>query len=100
MTEVPYLQQRKDTLLLAVKVTPRASRNEILSPQGDELRVKVTAPPVEAAANRALLAFLAGTLSCPRRQLTLIRGDTSRHKLIAIQGLSLSTVLERLTPGA
>ena len=49
-------------------------------PLGDELKIKVTAPPVDAAANQALIELLAEKLDCPRGRVELIRGQTSRHK--------------------
>jgi uncharacterized protein (TIGR00251 family) len=91
-----FLRVSADGLLLRVKLQPRASTNEILGPMGDELRIRVTAPPVDAAANDALLCLLADRLDCPRSQMELIRGHTSRHKLIALRGLELSNVLARL----
>jgi len=81
---------------LAVKVTPRASRNEIGEPLGEELRVKVTAPPVDAAANEALVRFLAETLDCPRGAVRLVRGQTSRHKVVLLAGLEAGRVLAKL----
>ena len=51
---------------MSVKLQPRASKNEIGGPLGDELKIKVTAPPVDAAANEALVKFLAEKLDCPR----------------------------------
>lgn len=91
-----FLQQSPDGVYLAVKVQPRASRNEIGEALGDELRVKVTAPPVDSAANEALVRFLAETLGCPRRLVTLVRGQTSRHKVLALQGISLTEALAKL----
>ena len=83
-----------------VKLQPRASRNEILAPQGGELRIRVTAPPVDAAANEALLALLAEALSLPRRNVELMRGHTSRHKTIGLHGLSAEQIQARLEPPA
>lgn len=91
-----YLKARADGALLSVKVQPRASRNEIGEPLGNELRIKVTAPPVDAAANEALVRLLAEKLDCPRGQVELLRGHTSRHKLIRLHGLSPETVLAKL----
>jgi uncharacterized protein len=92
----PFLKSVAGGLQLAVKVTPRASRNEIGEPLGDELRIKVTAPPVDAAANEALVRLLADTLGCPRGAVQLMRGHTSRHKVIFLAGLAAETVLDRL----
>jgi len=83
-------------MLLSVKVQPRASLNEIGQPLGNELRVKVTAPPVDSAANEALLHLLAERFDCPRSRVELVRGHTSRHKVIRLHGLELATVVARL----
>ena len=91
-----YLQVRPDGLLLAIKVQPRASFNEIGEPLGAELRVKVTAPPVDSAANEAVLRLLAGRLDCARNQVELVRGHASRHKVIKLRGLSAAIVSARL----
>jgi len=93
-----YLKAQTDGLLLSVKVQPRASRNEIGGALGNELRIRVTAPPVDAAANEALVRLLAETLGCPRRQVELVRGHTSRHKTFKLHGVSIETTLARLGP--
>src|SRR5271165_4524919 len=92
----PFLRVQGDSTLMFVKLQPRASANEVGQPLGDELRVKVTAPPVDAAANEALLRLLAETLDCPRGRVELLRGRTSRHKVIKLHGLTLAAVLARL----
>ena len=68
----PFLKVHADGVLLQLKLQPRASRNEILGPLGAELRIKVTAPPVDSAANEALLGFLAARLGCGRGRLERI----------------------------
>jgi uncharacterized protein len=96
----PYLQEQNNGLLLAVRVQPRASRTELAGILGAELKVKVTAPPVDSAANDALVAFLADTLDLPKRAVTLIRGQTSRHKVLRLEGLTLQEAVTRLEPPA
>ena len=81
---------------LHVKIQPRASRNEIGEPLGDELKIKITAPPVDSAANEALVRFLADVLDCPRGSVQLARGASSRHKVVAIQGVKADDVAARL----
>ena len=93
-----YLRAQSDGVLLAIKLQPRASINAIGDAQGDELRVKVTAPPVDSAANEALLRLLAETLDCARNRVELVRGGTSRHKLIKLHGFQAEGVLRKLTP--
>jgi uncharacterized protein len=91
-----FVRPHAEGVYLAVKLQPRASSNEIVGVLGGELRIKVTAPPVEAAANEALLRLLADLLDCPRGALCLARGSTSRHKLIQVRGLTANEVSGRL----
>jgi uncharacterized protein len=94
-----FLRQQSDgTILLSVKVQPRASRNEICGALGSELKIKIAAPPVESAANEALVRFLAETLDCPRNSVQIVRGRTSKHKSISIIGINPQRATERLTP--
>lgn len=97
--EIPsFLRAQGDSVLLAVKLQPRANKTEISGPLGDELKIKVTAPPVDAAANEALVAFLADQLDCPRSSVVLVRGHKSRRKVIQIHGVSPDDVAARLLP--
>ena len=80
-----------------MKLQPRASKNEIGTPLGDELRIKVTAPPVDAAANEALVKMLAGQLDCARSRVELIRGHKSRHKVLKLHGFTPEEVLQVLS---
>jgi hypothetical protein len=82
---------------LSVHVQPRASRNAIAGWVGEALKIQLTAPPVEGAANAACLAFLADLLDLPQSQLEILRGDRSRHKIIRITGLMQEEVHERLS---
>lgn len=91
-----FLRVQADGVLLSVKLQPRASANEIGDALGSELRIKVTAPPVDAAANEALVKLLAQQLDCPRNRVELLRGHTSRHKTIKLHGLTAEQVLGRL----
>ncbi len=93
MSNPPYLRVESDGVVLAVKVQPRASKNEIGEALGSELRVKVTAPPVDAAANEALVELLADRLHCSKSRVQLLRGQTSRHKLIRLHGFTPDQVL-------
>jgi hypothetical protein len=94
----PFLREHPNGVTLAVKVQPRAVRNRIGQLQGAELKISVAAPPVEDAANDALLRFLGEVLGCPRGHVQLLRGRASRHKTVLVQGLSPAAVLARLRP--
>jgi uncharacterized protein (TIGR00251 family) len=79
-----------------VKVQPRARRNAVGDVHGNELRISVTAPPVDAAANEALCAFVAEKLRCHRRAIQILSGRTSRHKLLLIEAMDPEQVVSRL----
>lgn len=96
MTMPPFLRAQSDGVLLSVKLQPRASANEIGEALGNELRIKVTAPPVDAAANEALLKLLAQQLHCPRNRVDIIRGHTSRHKTVKLYGTTAEEVAAKL----
>lgn len=85
-----------DGCRLAVQVAPRAAANRVLGPYRGALKVALTAPPVEGAANAALLAFLAEVLAVPRSRLTLVAGPTRRAKLVHIRDLTPAAALARL----
>jgi hypothetical protein len=84
----PWLRALAGGVELAVKVQPRAHRDEIIGLVGAELKIKVAAPPVDSAANAALLRLLAEKLCCPRSSVQLVRGATVRHKRVAVLGLT------------
>lgn len=88
MSLPPFLRAQGDAVMLSVKVQPRAGRTEVSGLLDQELKVRVAAPPVDSAANEALVEFLAKKLDLPRRAVTLVRGQTSRHKVIRIEGIS------------
>jgi uncharacterized protein (TIGR00251 family) len=84
--ELPWLQVRGADLLLRVRVQPRASHEGVEGVQGDRLRMRVSAPPVEGAANTRVVLVLAELLGIPRAQLRVTRGAKSREKDLLIQG--------------
>ena len=86
-------------LIVPVRVTPRARRNA-LALEGDTLRAWLTAPPVEGAANAALLSLLAARLGVPKRAVTLLRGETAREKVVAIEGVSAESFRQRIASSA
>jgi len=96
MSLPPFLREQDGAVALSVKVQPRASRNEVGEVLGSELKIKVTAPPVDSAANEALIEFLAETLGCGRSSIHLLRGATSRHKTLLVRGVAAADVAARL----
>jgi hypothetical protein len=81
---------------LELKTIPNAPRDELAGWLGGALKVKVHAPALDGRANDALLAFLAEKLGLPRRAVTLVRGDKSRHKVVRLEGLTLAEARARL----
>ena len=86
-----------DDLLLAVRLTPRARKDEIggIVDAGDgrtALAVRIAAPPVEGAANKALIALLSKALGVPKAAVTIRSGETSRLKMVRLTGLSEATL--------
>lgn len=82
---------------LWVQVTPRAGRSELVGVEGGgALRVRVTVPPVEGAANRALVDLLSESLGVPARRIRLVAGGRSRRKRVLIEGLRADELQARL----
>ncbi len=82
---------------LSIHVQPRASRNAVVGWAGNTLKIRLTAPPVEGAANAACLTFLAKLLDLSPSRLEILRGDRSRSKVIRITGLTQDEVHARLS---
>lgn len=72
-------------LLLELRVQPRASRDEVIGPHGDRLRLRLTAPPVEGRANEHLRRFLAGLFGVPPSAVTVERGLSGREKRVRVR---------------
>lgn len=85
-----------DRTRLSVRLTPRASREGIEGVRDGVLQVRVSAPPVDGAANEALLRLLAKRLGVPRSALTIVLGDTARTKVVEVDGIDESTAWVRL----
>jgi uncharacterized protein (TIGR00251 family) len=84
--------------VVRLRVQPRASRDEIVGWQAGALRVRVTAPPVEGEANRAVAALLARALGVRPAAVSVVRGERGRDKLVRVEGLSVAEVEARLAP--
>ena len=85
-----------DGAVFVVRVTPRAGRDEVVGWRGEELRVRLRAPPVEGQANEALRRLLADRLGVAPSNIELITGATGRTKRLRVAGMSLDEVRERL----
>jgi uncharacterized protein len=95
----PVVRQNGPDVVLTVHVQPRASRNQLVFQGADRIALRLTAPPVEGAANAACCALLADLLDLPKSRVTILRGETSRRKQVRIQGASAADILTRLQAG-
>lgn len=77
---------------LGVHVQPRAARSEIVGVHGDALKVRLTSPPVDGAANEALVKFLADTFAVGRRAVRIVAGEHSRSKIVEIEGITARAI--------
>jgi uncharacterized protein (TIGR00251 family) len=84
---------------IAIRVHPRAKKNAITGEVGDALKVSLTAPPVEGKANEACIDFFARLLKVPRSSVSIAAGQSSRNKVIRVEGLTAEDVQRRLSFG-
>ncbi len=82
---------------ISLRVYPNAARNELVGFVDGIWRVKISAPPVKGKANRELIAFLSQLLCVNKNSLTILKGHTTRNKVVAIEGLSQEEVTKRLS---
>ena len=82
--------------MLAVRVIPRARKTEIAGTREDALLVRLAAPPVEGAANEALIEFLADRLHVARRAVRIVSGERGRAKRVAVSGVTAQQILALL----
>lgn len=94
-TEGSKLAEERQSMRISVRVIPRSSRNSLEWDKGS-MQARLTAPPVDGAANAALVALLSKQLNLPRRSIEIVRGATGKQKLIEITGLTLEEVEQRI----
>lgn len=92
-----FLKETDAGVVLSLYIQPRSSKNQWIGVYGDEVKMKLTAPPVDGAANQCCCKFVAASLSVAASQIQLLSGSTSRHKRILIKGLSLQQIHARVS---
>lgn len=85
-SELPFLTALPNGLILSVYVQPRASKNQICGIQGEELKIRLTSPPVDGAANKLCREFVAKLFDVAKSSVEIISGETSRHKRLRVTG--------------
>lgn len=97
MTSVVQLRQTAAGVEIPVRVVPRAKRDEVAGERNGAVCIRLTAPPVEGAANQALVRCVARWLAVPQSAITLGTGERSRLKVICVRDTSLENVVGRLS---
>jgi uncharacterized protein (TIGR00251 family) len=90
------LKEQDGAVTFRVRIQPRASKNEIAGEQAGALKLRLTAPPVENRANEECCRLLARLLDVPPSAVRIIVGNTSRDKLIRVQGVTAGRVRDAL----
>jgi hypothetical protein len=90
------LETKEGYVLLKVRVQPKSSRNGLTVEHDGRVRVALTAPPVDGAANQALCDYLAKVFDIPRRSIAVVRGDKAREKTVRLDGLAAESARARL----
>lgn len=88
-----------DPQSVALWIQPRASRDAVLGERDGAIAIHLRAPPVDGAANEALVRFVAARLGVPRRDVELVRGHSGRRKWVTVTGLAAAVVRQRLLVG-
>jgi uncharacterized protein len=83
-------------VLVPVRVIPRSSRTQVDGVRSGALRIRLKAPPVDGAANRALCEFIASVVGCRKRDVAIVRGERSREKVVSVHGLPEDELRRRL----
>ncbi|MBU1743339.1 MAG: YggU family protein [Proteobacteria bacterium] len=90
------LRETETGVIFRIRVVPRASRSEVAGIQGDALKLRITAPPVEGKANEACITLLAELLGVKRTQVAIISGHASRTKTVAVEGVKAKEIAARI----
>jgi len=93
---VPAIRESASGARVELRVVPRSPRDAVSGVRDTRLVVRVTAPPVEGAANRAVLGVLSKALAVPRRDLRILAGETGRNKVVEVAGMSAAALRARL----
>lgn len=93
---MPALSDAREGALIRVRVTPRSGREELICGDQEEIRVRLTSPPVKGRANQDLVKLIARSLGVGRKDVEIVAGLSSRRKTVRVRGLSADQVKDRL----
>ncbi len=81
---------------LTIRLTPKSSRDKVLGPHGDALKIALTSPPIEGKANAHLVKFLSKLLRVPKSAITFATGELSRNKVVDVDGVTVPEATQKL----
>jgi uncharacterized protein (TIGR00251 family) len=84
------IEEIKGGVRLHLFIQPKSSKNQIVGPHNGMLKIKITAPPVDGEANAELIEYLSKFFKVPKRNITLVKGDTGRQKTVDVEGITFS----------
>lgn len=85
------LKETKDGIVLSLKISPNASKNEIINTP-DGIKIKITAQPIEGKANKALIEFLSKQFKMPKTSIEILRGETSKEKTVLFKTADVTKI--------
>ena len=91
-----WINETTDGVDVKIRAVPRASKNEIQGVYDDALKIRLTTAPVDGKANQALIKFLSKTLDVSKTQIQIEQGETSRHKIVQITGISKDELIRKI----
>ncbi|MBI4949303.1 MAG: YggU family protein [Deltaproteobacteria bacterium] len=94
---MPFIEETPKGVFIRVRLQPRSSKNAVEGVQENSLKIKLTAPPVEGEANRALIEFLSDLLGIRKSAFSIDSGTKSREKRVRVEGLGVKEIAERLS---
>lgn len=99
LPDLPFFTAVEDGIILNIHVQPRASKNQVCGLQGEALKIRLTSPPVDGAANKLCREYLADLFGVAKSYVEIISGETSRHKRVRISGnpVLLKNTIDTLT---
>lgn len=90
------IKETAEGIIIPIKVTPKASKNELVGWENEELKIRIAAVPNKGEANEELIRFLAKRLKLSKSQIKIVYGETNRHKRVCITGVSLSQIVSHI----
>lgn len=91
-----WLTEKGGCIFINIHLQPRASKNEIAGIHGEAIKVRLTSPPVEGAANSHVIEFFSKKLGTQKSKITIVSGEKSRYKTLKIEGLTMAEATARI----